>query len=141
MGEVCVNATLSCSQTPSFCVGVCKGTYPDPIHCRERKRQKALETEQAANLLASQVKDFSLVKERYNTLNAENEALQRDVANADAQLARLRAEQQRSQVLVHTLLQYTFWSKLAQMQALGHSLCKTLHVKIEGQLCIITYAE
>ena len=65
---------------------------------RERKRQKALETERAANLLASQVQDFNLVKERYNQLNAENEELQRNVAVADAELTSLRAEREKGQV-------------------------------------------
>ena len=66
--------------------------------CRERKRQKALETETAANMLATKVKDLSLIKERYNRLNAENAALQRGVADADAELAQLRERQQEAEV-------------------------------------------
>lgn len=68
------------------------------MECRERKRQKALETENAASVLASKVKDLSMIKERYNQLNAQNAALQRGVAVADAELAQLRAQQQNTEV-------------------------------------------
>ena len=49
-------------------------------------------------MLASKVKDLSMIKERYNQLNAENAALQRGVASADAELAQLRAQHQKAEV-------------------------------------------
>lgn len=62
-----------------------------------------METENAANVLATKVKDLSMIKERYNQLNVENAALQRGVAEADAELAKLRQQQQNIEVKAYSI--------------------------------------
>lgn len=97
-GSLLLEVYLMLVKARGTAAAAARQTHYDSTCCRERKRQKALETENTATLLATKVKDFERVKERYNQLNAQNDALQHEVAKAEAELNQLRMQQEKGEV-------------------------------------------
>lgn len=59
------------------------------VNCRERKKQKAIDTERAAAELASKMESYEIIRSKYWSLDSQRQALRERLASQDAELASL----------------------------------------------------
>lgn len=79
------NMSLDGSQqyTPVGVFNVCR--------CRERKKQKAADIEKAAEELSGRMEQYNLVQQKHKQLSDQQQALKQQLAEKEAELARVRA--------------------------------------------------